>query len=144
MLKPSGSVIRAKRILDSLAIGGATPLAAGLTTALEIARNIRRQSTERIVLLLFTDGRANVSVRVGEKLTQTGRQREIDSELERIGSALQQTLVTTIVVDTQNRFTSGGEGQRLAEMLAGRYVYLPSISSNGEQLNSLVRQAGQQ
>src|ERR1044071_5812216 len=57
MLRPSGSAARAKRLLDALTIGGATPLAAGLKSALGIARFTRRQSMERIVLLLFTDGR---------------------------------------------------------------------------------------
>lgn len=144
MLRPSGSAARAKRLLDTLTIGGATPLAAGLTSALEIARFTRRQSTERIVLLLFTDGRANVSLRVDERLNRAARQREIESELERLGVALRQADVATIIVDTQNRFTSGGEGQKLAGMIMGQYVYLPSIASSGEQLNSLVRQARQQ
>jgi magnesium chelatase subunit D len=144
MLRPSGSAARARRLLDALTIGGATPLAAGLTSALEIARFTRRQSMERIVLLLFTDGRANVSLRVDERLNQATRQREIESELEQLGTALQQADVTTIVVDTQNRFTSGGEGQKLAGMIKGSYVYLPPVSSSGEQFNSLVRQARQQ
>ncbi|MBA2733011.1 MAG: magnesium chelatase ATPase subunit I [Acidobacteria bacterium] len=143
MLKPSGSVVRAKRILDALAVGGATPLAAGLTSALEIAQEIRRQSAERIILLLFTDGRSNVSLKIGESLNRQARQREIEGELEILGVALRQAEVTTIIVDTQNRFTSGGEGQKLAELIEGRYVYLPAISSTGEQLNSLVHQARQ-
>lgn len=144
MLRPSGSAARARRLLDSLTIGGATPVAAGLTSALEIARITRRQSTERIVLLLFTDGRANVSLRVDERLNRVTRQRGIESELERLGTALQEADVATIIVDTQNRFTSSGEGQKLAETIKGRYIYLPSISSSGEQFNSLVRQARQQ
>lgn len=144
MLRPSGSAARAKRLLDTLAIGGATPLAAGLTSALEIARFTRGQSTERIVLLLFTDGRANVSLRVDEKLNRATRQREIESELEQVGTALQQADVMTIVVDTQNRFTSGGEAEKLAGMIRGNYVYLSSVASSGEQFNSLVRQARQQ
>jgi magnesium chelatase subunit D len=143
MLKPSGSVVRAKRILDALTVGGATPLAAGLNGALEIAREIRRQSAERIILLLFTDGRSNVSLKTGESLNRQARQREIEGELEILAVALRQAEVTTIVVDTQNRFTSGGEGQKLAELIEGRYVYLPGSSSTGEQLSSLVHQARQ-
>ncbi|MDT4898707.1 MAG: magnesium chelatase subunit [Acidobacteriota bacterium] len=143
MLRPSGSAMLAKRILDSLSIGGATPIAAGLASALEIARSVRRESTERIVLLLFTDGRANVSLRIDGSLRGDARQREIESELERIGAALHQLGVTTIVVDTRNRFTSGGEGQKLAGMIEGRYVYLSSVPSTGEQFTSLVRQARQ-
>ena len=143
MLRPSGSAMLAKRVLDSLSIGGATPLAAGLESALEIARNARRESTDSIVLLLFTDGRANVLLRVNGRLNNDALQREIESELERIGAALHQVGVTTIVVDTRNRFTSGGEGQKLAGMLEGRYVYLSSIPSTGEQFTSLVQQARQ-
>lgn len=143
LLRPSGSAARAKRLLETLAIGGATPLAAGLKSALEISRFTRRQSAERIVLLLFTDGRANVSLRASETLNRAEQRREIESELGRLGAALRQMDVTTIVVDTQNRFTSGGEGQKLAETIEGRYVYLPSVSSSVEQFNLLVRQAKQ-
>jgi magnesium chelatase subunit D len=144
LLKPSGSVARARRMLDALTIGGATPLAAGLTSALEIARYARRQGTERIVLLLFTDGRANVSPRVDGRWSRAVREREIESELEQLGAALRQANVMMIVVDTQNRFTSGGKGHKLAETIEGRYVYLPSISSTGEEFNALIRQTGQQ
>jgi magnesium chelatase subunit D len=144
LLRPSGSAARARRLLDALTIGGATPLAAGLMSALNVARFTRRQSAERIVLLLFTDGRANVSLKSENGLNKGAHQREIEGELERLGLALQQTDVTTIVVDTQNRFTSGGEGQRLAALIMGRYVYLPPLSSGAEQFNSLVRQARQQ
>ena len=143
MLRPSGSAARAKRVLDALSIGGATPLAAGLTSALEIARISRRQSAERIVLLLFTDGRANVSLRMDARRSDVERQLEIGNELKRIGWALQEAGVTTIVVDTQNRFTSGGEGEKLAETIAGGYIYLSNVSPTGEPFTALVRQARQ-
>ena len=141
MLKPTGSAARARRMLDNLSLGGATPLAAGLTSALQVARIARRQSAERIVLLLFTDGRANVSLRVNNDLSRAARQREIGNELERIGAALQEECVTTVVVDTQNRFTSGGMGEKLAETIAGRYVYLSNAPSGNEPFATLVRQA---
>jgi magnesium chelatase subunit D len=143
MLRPSGSAARAKRILDALRIGGSTPLAAGLTSALEVARHARRQSAERIVLFLFTDGRANVSLGSNERSIRALRQSGIEVELERVGAALQREGVTTIVVDTQNRFTSGGEGQNLAERIGGRYFYLPSIHATVEQFTALVHQAKQ-
>ena len=143
MLRPSGSAARARRILDSLSIGGATPLAAGLMSALELARISRRQSASRVVLLLFTDGRANVSLSTNETRDKAARQREIGNELKQIGAALHQADVETIVVDTQNRFTSGGEGEKLAGMIEGRYVYLSTISQNGEPYTELVRQAGE-
>jgi magnesium chelatase subunit D len=142
MLRPSGSTARAKRILDSLSVGGATPLAAGLMSALEMVRIIRRQSASRVVLLLFTDGRANVSLSMSATQDKTARQREIANELKQAGAALQHEGVETIVVDTQNRFTSGGEGEKLARTIEGRYVYLSTVQSTGEPYTELVRQAG--
>jgi magnesium chelatase subunit D len=143
LLRASGSATRAKRLLDALSMGGATPLAAGLMSALQIARNERRSGAKRIVLLLFTDGRANVPYSFDEKLFGYGRQRWIEDELQCVGAALRQVGVTTIVVDTQNRFTSGGEGQRLAQTVQGRYVYLPVGRPDGEKFASLVQEARQ-
>jgi magnesium chelatase subunit D len=124
LLPPSASVTRARRLLDELSVGGATPLAAGLSRALEIAERAARQGTERITLLLFTDGRANVSLRTNGAQNQDVRRRLIQDELDHLGRAAQQSGVTTIVVDTQNRFTSSGEGQKLADVIGARYVQL--------------------
>jgi Mg-chelatase subunit ChlD len=52
--------------------------------------------------------------------------RRIKSEVGKIGMALKRLGVAPVVVDTQNRFTSGGEGQALAHTLGGQYVHLPS------------------
>ena len=133
VLRPSGSVLRAKRVLDGLRMGGTTPLAAGLIMALEVARQARRQSVEPVVLLVFTDGRANVPLNA-ERVQKSGSRSEIDGQLELIGRGLRRASVTPIVVDTQNRFTSGGEAQRVAELVGGRYVYLSSVSSRQNRL----------
>lgn len=140
LLRPSGSAARAKRLLDTLSLGGATPLAAGLKCSLEVARQAGRESAERIILLLFTDGRANVSLRIREGWSAAERQRAIGTELTRIGVALRELGVKTIVVDTGNRFISNGEGEKLAEMVAGSYVYLSSSPSQSEPFAQLVRE----
>lgn len=126
LLPPSASVWRARRLLDELSVGGATPLAAGLTRSLELAERAVRQGAERIVLLLFTDGRANVSLRTGGAQNQGTRRRLIEEELDLLGRAAQQSSVTTIVIDTQNRFTSSGEGRKLAAVIGARYIQLGS------------------
>jgi magnesium chelatase subunit D len=126
LLAPSQSSALAKRLLDALPVGGATPLTSGLLRALEVAERAARQGTGRIVLLVFTDGRAN-----GSRDVQTGGdirdvRRRIKSEVEKIGVALKRLGVAPVVVDTQNRFTAGGEGQALAHALGGQYVHLSS------------------
>jgi magnesium chelatase subunit D len=137
LLPPCQSVTRAKRILDELCIGGATPLAAGLFSSLEIARRAARHGVRQIVLLLFTDGRANVSLLgAGRVRDAAARGQLIEQEIERLGAALQSAGVASVVIDTQNRFTSRGEGRMLAVKLGGRYIYFGS-AARSEQLSAL-------
>jgi magnesium chelatase subunit D len=124
LLQPSGSSARALRLLDALPVGGTTPLTSGLLRALEMSERAARHGTERIRLLVFTDGRANVprDGRVGTD--RAGIRRQIKIEVEKIGHALQRAGVVSVIIDTQNRFTSGGEGESLAQALGGRYMHL--------------------
>ncbi|HEY9401736.1 MAG TPA: magnesium chelatase ATPase subunit I [Pyrinomonadaceae bacterium] len=127
LLQPSQSSARARRLLDALPVGGATPLTAGLLRALEIGERAARAGTPHIRLLIFTDGRANVPGDGRVDADPARARRQIKSEVEKIGVALQRAGVASVVVDTQNRFTRGGEGLALAQALCGRYVHLPSL-----------------
>ena len=127
LLPPSQSGALARRLLDALPVGGATPLSSGLLRALEVCERAARQGTRRIVLLVFTDGRANVQHDGRIDADRALARRRIKSELEKIGIALQRACVASVIVDTQNRFTAGGEGQALARALGGRYAHLPSL-----------------
>jgi magnesium chelatase subunit D len=138
LLPPSASVTRAARILDELYIGGPTPLAAGISRALEIATRARQQGgASRIMLLLFTDGHANVTLGGESARAGTSRARVIWRELEQLGAEAQRAGIASIVVDTHNRFTGGGEGQRLADKLGGRHIYLTSNSTAVDELDAL-------
>jgi magnesium chelatase ATPase subunit I len=137
LLPPSASVTRAARILDELCIGGPTPLAAGIHSALEIAKRARGQGTSRVVLLLFTDGHANVSLCGEVARNGPARAQIIWRELEQLGAESQRAGVAAIVVDTHNRFTSGGEGERLADKLGGRHIYLSSNATVSDELDAL-------
>jgi magnesium chelatase subunit D len=130
LLRPSQSGALAKRRLDELPIGGATPLAAGLLRSLEVARSAARRAARRIVLLVFTDGRANVPL-TDAALAPSERAEKIAAEVERLGSALRALGVTSVVVDTRRSFGARGEGESLARKLGGRYVRLPA-SGEGE------------
>lgn len=127
LLHPSRSQERARRLLDEIRIGGATPIAAGLQAALRIALRVQRSGRERrIHLLLFTDGRANVAVNASVSPDKTARREMIRRELEELGGALQRARVSIIVVDTQTAYATRDEGRRLAEILCGHYVALPA------------------
>jgi magnesium chelatase subunit D len=131
LLRPSQSGALAKRRLDELPVGGATPLAAGLRRSLEVARSAARRGTRRIVLLVFTDGRANVPLGGGTFTDSSAREKLIATEIERLGSALRALGVASVVVDTRRNFGARGEGASLARALGGRYLRLP-VSGEGE------------
>jgi magnesium chelatase subunit D len=132
LLPQSGAPSRARRILETLPCGGATPLAAGLLRALEVARRAGGIEATRVVLVIFTDGRANQTLAPSHTATRAEFRRLIRQEIEELGGALRGAGVASVVVDTRNRFTSSGEGQSLAAALGGRYVQLPRANSVDE------------
>lgn len=142
LLAPSRSAARARTLLDALPIGGATPLASGLLRALEVARRAAAEGVRQVRLVVFTDGRANVPVGDKARATSTAqsegaacgedaaaRRARIRAEIVALGAALLKAGVASLVVDTQGRFTAGGEGPFLSGALGGSYVRLPQVFS---------------
>jgi magnesium chelatase subunit D len=123
LLPPSRSIVRARRVLDALTIGGGTPLSAGLACSVQLARRVRSQRTGEIVLLLFTDGRANVPLQA-KGMNDRARHRLIEDELRRLGNEMRKARLDLVVVDTQNPFTQNGEALALAENLGARYFQI--------------------
>ncbi len=124
LLRPSRSAALARRLLDALPVGGATPLAAGLLCAYELARQAERQGVARVVLLIFTDGRANVPLKGPTSDTRRIAQLQIAGELMQLGALLRRSNLTTVIVDTRQRFVADDEGARLAHALGGTYLPL--------------------
>jgi magnesium chelatase subunit D len=116
LLAPTRSVELAKRLVDALPAGGGTPISAGVIKAIELARLSRIQGMPRAMLVLFTDGRANVTVSASRTST---------SEFEHLGRLLKEEGIASVVIDTKSRFVASGEGQALSAMLGSRYFLLP-------------------
>ncbi len=125
-LPPSRSMLRARRVLDTLSVGGGTPLPAGLACSLKVAKQMRAQVTLNTVLLVFTDGRANVPLRANGMADRANQKQLIEGEIRFLGSELGKAGVATVVVETRNSFFSGGEARELAEMLAAQLVQISS------------------
>jgi magnesium chelatase subunit D len=116
ILPPTQSVERARRALEALPVGGGTPLAAGLEAA--VLLSAKRPET---VIVLLTDGRANVAV------SNEG----VGAELERLGAEIRRRRIDVLVIDTQARFTSRGEARNLATILGAQYFHLPRDDGSG-------------
>jgi magnesium chelatase subunit D len=127
LLPPTGSISRARALLDALPVGGATPLASGLLRALEVARRAASTGARRVRLVIFTDGRANVALTNTNNKDGAARRERIRREILSLGASLSQACDASVVVDTQGRFTDGGEGRFLSGALGGSYVRLPQL-----------------
>jgi magnesium chelatase subunit D len=122
-LPPSRSIVRARRVLDSLMMGGSTPLSAALASAIDLIRRYRDTHRDT-TLLLFTDGHANVAFSDHGKKHRALRQEIIEDEVRRLSVALHQTRSKVVVIDVQREFESSEESRRLAGILKARFVKL--------------------
>jgi magnesium chelatase subunit D len=120
-LPPSRSILRARRVLDSLRMGGSTPLGLGLVTTIELLELVGNKFGETAVLL-FTDGRSNVPLRRGGLNMRAFRQVKIESELRELTVGLNRMKTRVVVVDTQKEFESSEETRRLAKILNAGFV----------------------
>jgi magnesium chelatase subunit D len=126
LLPPSQSVELARRALDVLPTGGGTPIAATLLAAYQVAEQARSRGIQQIVLVLITDGRANVPLATKETEGRDAQQRRARDEVKRLAGVVRGGGIGAVVIDTQRSYLSRGEAKELAAWLGGRYVYLPN------------------
>jgi len=127
LMPPTQSVELARRALDLLPTGGGTPLASALLLADDMAQQAQRRGILQTVLILLTDGRANVA------LHESG---DVQAELQQLGRYIAASNLHVMVVDTQRNYLSRGEARQLAEWLGGDYAYLPN--AGGEEIADLA------
>ncbi|MEH3148708.1 MAG: magnesium chelatase subunit D [Methylobacterium frigidaeris] len=120
LLAPTRSLVRAKRALAALPGGGGTPLAAGIEAAAQLAAGERRAGRSPVVLLL-TDGRANVSRSGAPGRVQAG------ADALAAARALAAGGTRALVIDTAARPQDGA--RRLAEVMAAHYLPMPQADA---------------
>ncbi|MCS7079228.1 MAG: magnesium chelatase ATPase subunit D [Chloracidobacterium sp.] len=146
LLAPTQSVEAAKRQLETLPTGGATPLNDALRRAHALIEEVRRTGTyAEALVVVIGDGRGNVPARPPEpdaaNLSQADHIRRETEDLARLYAAAN---IRMVVFDTQNRFVSRGEAKQLAELFGARYIYLPRLSATGvtEAVKQELRRTG--
>jgi magnesium chelatase subunit D len=128
LLPPTRSLVRAKRSLAALPGGGGTPLAAGLQAALGMAAQVRRAGAVP-VLVLLTDGRANVALG-GEP----GRA-QAEADALQMARRLRGARLAALLVDTSPQPSAAA--QRLAQAMDAPYRTLPHAGA--AELSAAVR-----
>jgi magnesium chelatase subunit D len=116
ILPPTRSLARAKRCLAGLPGGGGTPLAAAIDAAAALAEATRRKGQTPVVVLL-TDGRANIA-----RNRQPGR---AQAELDALTSArsMREAKIAALVVDISPQ--PHASANRLAAEMGAHYLPLP-------------------
>lgn len=108
VLPPTNSVQLAKKALVDIAVGGKTPLSAGLTMAYEVLRREAISHPDVMpMMILLTDGAGNVS------MTNMPPQ----EEAHRIAEMIRETEVRSIVINMEHAAFDQGLAQQLADQL---------------------------
>jgi magnesium chelatase subunit D len=121
VLPPTNSTSRAARALADLPTGGRTPLAAGLRLARRtLQAAMMRDSLQQPVLVLVTDGRANV-VDSGTSISPLEDALAAAHEMRGVVSAL--------VIDAEEGPVRTGLARQFAEALGGSYIELTELAT---------------
>lgn len=128
ILRPTASIELAKEAFRSLDLGGPTPLSRGLLTAFElIERELRKERDVVPVLILVSDGCANVSM---------GETPPCEEAL-RVGEMFRARRIRSIVLGTAGRGWRMPDGtlfapaQDLAATLGGEFHPMDDLAADG-------------
>ena len=117
VMRPTSSTEVAMARLDGLETGGRTPLAQGISCALEVAATAQRDGLRPLVVLL-TDGRATAAP-AGEN--------PLDAALG-AAATLRRSGVDGLVVDCEDGAGALGLARELAEAMGARYEVVPALT----------------
>jgi magnesium chelatase subunit D len=126
VLRPTGSVEIARSRLAELATGGRTPLAAGLQSAIDMAKTAAQ--SHQPILILISDGRATAA-HVGDDPLEAAMTTAAD---------VRHRAIPGLVLDVEDGHSRLGLAARLAETMGARYLPLTELSAGA--LTSAIRE----
>ncbi len=128
LLQPTNSVELARRALETIPVGGKTPLSSGLYTALQVLeRELRRHPDLMPLVIVLTDGAGNVSM--GDLPPQ--------QEALRVAAMFRERHIASVVVNTEHEAFDRGLAGELAEAMGAECLTLRDFSAG--ELKELVR-----
>ena len=123
LLPPTGSVELAHKLLEELPTGGKTPLCHGISLGYRIIQsNFRKDPDTYPLLILISDGKANISQYGGKPLAET---------MEMAEEVKNDTRVNTVVVDVEKPgLISFGLAHQLSNRMGARYFKIEDIKAD--------------
>jgi magnesium chelatase subunit D len=150
LLPPTRSISLAKNRLDMMPCGGGSPLAHALTQCVKTGLNAMASGdTGRCVVVLISDGRANIPLSVSldeeqpavptnpdgteRKLTDAEKKEQRQQLKDEVLACARQMAelpnFKLLVIDTENKFVSTGMAKEIAQAANGRYHFIPKASA---------------
>lgn len=134
LLPPTNSVDLAQVYLQEMPTGGRTPLSRGMYLAWEVLETERLRDRDTLPLLvLLSDGRANVSLDTGGSPRVNATE-----EARSLARLFEEKHISSVVVDTELGFIKLGLARAIAEAMGARYLKLDDLRA--DRLADAVRQ----
>jgi len=131
LLPPTSSVELARKYMQTLPVGGKTPLAHGLSRGFEVLQRelmINHHTIPKMILV--SDGKANVSMGTGSPLDDA---KEVAGHIRDAG-------ISSFVIDSEQSFVSFGLAHTISDELGAKYLRLEDL--NAGQIADLVKGIG--
>lgn len=120
LLEPTRSIAQAEEAMASLPTGGRTPLPHALELAGTVLARAGAQGRISPFLVLWTDGKANVSLHGGGDPWEQSLS---------LAAGLREAGAHALILDTENGYVRQGRAGRLAQALGAEYIALESLSA---------------
>ena len=122
VLEPTYQVELAEQALRQLPTGGRTPLPHALQLALQLVQNATRPVALQPLLVILSDGKANVPLPGGGDSWQ---------QTLTVATQLREHTIPTLVLDTDASYLRLGRANELANALGADYLPLDELSADG-------------
>jgi magnesium chelatase subunit D len=131
LLPPTSSVELARTSMQSLPVGGKTPLAHGLSKGFEVLKREMLINSHTIPrMILISDGKANVGMGSGSPL----------DDAKNIASHIRDAGISSFVIDSEQGFLSFGLAHTISDELGAKYLRLDDL--NADQIAKAVKGFG--
>ncbi len=134
VLQPTASISRARKYLNTMSTGGATPFADGLMKAWQVIKAQRLKDPGiQPLMVVISDGEANVAC------DRRRNSLPVMDELLQVAQGIGRDQVASIIIDT-GPLSAGGDGmKRIARALGGVYHHINGLKAR-HVVDSLYRQ----
>jgi magnesium chelatase subunit D len=121
LLPPTSSVELARKYMQTLPVGGKTPLAHGLLKGFEVLQRETMVNAHTIPrLILISDGKANFSMGSGAPIEDaTG-----------IAAEIKESGISSLVIDTEQSYIAFGLAQKIADEMGAKYLKLEELQAD--------------